>query len=169
MFCRQYIKKIFSLVSVVNHSNFFFPKIFFMRVLFRFPKFPYTFDFQVLFLESQKSVKGNRASSLSSNRSKSAFCKAFFRKLFFFLIKFCSASERIATSGISSSGCAIVKCFFMSNRQTAALHEGHSSGWFIKGWEHSMVFSFFAFSVLPAKQHASGNFIFFHFRAQSWA
>ena len=86
MFCRQYIKKIFSLVSVVNHSNFFFPKIFFMRVLFRFPKFPYTFDFQVLFLESQKSVKGNRASSLSSNRSKSAFCKAFFRKLFFFLI-----------------------------------------------------------------------------------
>ena len=92
MFCRRYIKKIFSLVSVENHSKFSFPKMFFMRSLFRFPKLPYTLDFHVFLLVSQKSVMGNKASSLSTNRARSSFFKAFFLKLFFFLIRFCSFS-----------------------------------------------------------------------------
>ena len=92
MFCRRYIKKIFSLVSVENHSKFCFPKMFFMRSLFRFPKLPYMLDFHVFFLVSQKSVMGNKASSLSTNRARSSFFKAFFLKLFFFLIIFCSSS-----------------------------------------------------------------------------
>ena len=128
MFCRRYIKKIFSLVSVENHSKFCFPKMFFMRSLFRFPKLPYMLDFHVFFLVSQKSVMGNKASSLSTNRSRSSFFKAFFLKLFFFLIRFCSSSGIMATSGIISCGWLMVKWFFMSNRQKGLLHEGHSIG-----------------------------------------
>ena len=63
-----------------------------MRPLFRYPTFPYTSDFQVLFLVSQKSVLRNKSNSLSPNCSRSTFCKAFFLKHFVFLIKFCSSS-----------------------------------------------------------------------------
>ena len=128
MFCRRYIKKIFSLVSVENHSKFCFPKMFFMRSLFRFPKLPYTLDFHVLLLVSQKSVMGNKTSSLSTNRARSSFFKAFFLKLFFFLIRFCSSSGIMATSGITSCGWLMVKWFFMSNPEKGLLHEGHSIG-----------------------------------------
>ena len=128
MFCRRYIKKIFSLVSVENHSKFCFPKMFFMRSLFRFPKLPYTLDFHVFLLVSQKSVMGNKASSLSTNRARSSFFKAFFLKLFFFLIRFCSSSGIMATSGITSCGWLMVKWLFMSNRQKGFLHQEHSIG-----------------------------------------
>ena len=70
-----------------------------MRLLFRFPKLPYTLVFHFFFLVSQKSVMGNKASSLSTNRARSSFFKAFFLKLFFFLIRFCSSSGIMATSG----------------------------------------------------------------------
>ena len=128
MFCRRSLKKIFSLVSVENHSKFCFPKFFFTRSLFRFPKLPYMLDFHVFFLVSQKSVMGNKTSSLSTNRARSSFFKVFFLKLFFFLIRFCSSSGIMATSGITSCGWLMVKWFFMSNRQKGLLHEGHSIG-----------------------------------------
>ena len=51
-----------------------------------------------------------------------------FLKIFFFLIRFCSSSGIMATSGITSCGWLMVKWFFMSNRQKDWLHEGHSIG-----------------------------------------
>ena len=48
------------------------------------------FNFYFFFLVFQKSLMGNKASSLSTNRSRSFFFKHFFLKLFLFFIKYSS-------------------------------------------------------------------------------